>query len=453
MRPSCVFSFILNVVVAALLFSGGCADDPKKPPDGGPDGRVDAGVDKTRADSKATDGAKGEAGLASNLGQGCKASKDCKEGSPVCMMYSNIFTWIAPAGICTRTCKMDDPDTPLVNEDDCPKDHGCTKFGFSTATIYYCLKKCTPSLTKNPCPASSGQTCHPLSARYTGSAEKAVCIYPACKTKQDCPAFSDKTCTKDLDCVSVGSDAFCEPSSGTCARPGSCSNSGLCGPHGYGTAKAKVGDPCKTDFDCPINGVCIKEDPSTFGSIGVSYRNGYCVVPYCAFSNALSAYACPTGSTCNWLFSGGLCFKTCKLSDKNGCRHNDTDKGGDYECYAWNNWKFTSGSKVTAEPVCMNAATRTCDSLPTGHDCRDLGDTNNPTKMKCSDRFTGVAKAKATDPTGVCLDDTASGLFAPVTVDGGALDTGHVDAGAPDAGAPDAGVPDAGSVLDKGAGE
>ena len=448
MRPSSFFSFILSLFVALLLFAGGCADDPKKDPDGGPDKGVDAKADKGKLDGKAKDGTKADGALASNLGEGCTSAKDCKEGSPVCMMYSNIFTWISPAGICTRACKMDDTKTPLVDEDDCPKDHSCTKFGFSTATVYYCLKECKPSLTKNPCPASSGQTCHPLSARYTGNAEKAVCIYPACKSKKDCPAFSDTPCTSDADCSSVGTDAFCEASSGTCARPGSCSSAGLCGPHGYGTSKAKVGDPCKTDFDCPINGVCIKEDQNAFGSIGVSYRNGYCVIPYCAFANSLTAYSCPSGSTCNWLFSGGLCFRTCKLSDKNGCRHSDKDKGGDYECYAWNKWKFTSGSYVTAEPVCMNATTQTCDSLPTGNDCRDLGETNNPTKMGCRDRNTGVAKAKVTDPTGVCLDDTASGLFAPVTVDAGAPDVGHVDAGVADAS-----VADVDPLLDKGATE
>ena len=448
MRPSRYVVFFSSISLA-LLFAG-CGDEKKDPQkDGGADRGADVGIDKGKKDVKTTDGKKPDGALASNLGEGCITAKGCKAGSPVCMMYSNIFTWIQPAGICTRTCTVNDPKTPLVNEDNCPKGHSCTKFGFSTATVYYCLKDCTPSLTKNPCPASSGQTCHPLSARFTGSAEKAVCIYPACKTKKDCPAFSDTSCISDKDCTKVGTDAFCEPSSQTCARPGSCSKAGLCGPHGYGTAKAKVGDPCKTDFDCPINGVCLKEDQSTFGSIGVSYRNGYCVTPYCAFSNYLSAYSCPVGSTCNWLYSGGLCFKTCKLADKNGCRHNAKDKGGDYECYAWNNWKFTSGSKVTAEPVCMNAPTQTCDSLPTGNDCRDLGDANNPTHMECRDRNTGLAKVKPLDPTGVCLDDTASGLFHPAAADAGP-EAGAVDAGVPDAGVDGGSDPEAGPAVDTG---
>jgi hypothetical protein len=45
-------------------------------------------------------------------------------------------------------------------------------------------------------------------------------------------------------------------------------------------------------------------------------------------------------------------------------------------------------------------------------DCTHLADTGNPTHMACRDGKTGAIKANPKDPTGVCLDDTASGPFA-----------------------------------------
>ena len=117
------------------------------------------------------------------------------------------------------------------------------------------------------------------------------------------------------------------------------------------------------------------------------------------------------------------------------------DSGGDYECYGWDRWQFGSGAKVTAEPVCMSAALQTCDSLPTGYLCSSLGDDTNSTKMACRDRQTGLTKSQTNDPTGVCLDDTASGTFSKALVDAGP--DASPDRGVPDCAAPDAGVVDA----------
>ncbi len=354
------------------------------------------------------------------------------------MQYTNLFAGVKPAGICTKSCKPDNPATSLVDEDDCPKPNSvCATFKLGSITVNYCLKSCKPSLTKNPCSTSSKQTCHPLSTIYTRRPETAACLYPACVKSQDCPAYSNTDCNIDADCKLVALDAFCEPVSKLCGRPGFCSNSGLCGAHGYGKATAKVGDPCKDDFECPHNGVCMKERRNASGAIGVHNSNGYCVIPYCSFSNALTSYACPTESVCHWGYYGGMCFKTCKLDTASSCRGNSEDSGGDYECYAWNRWQFGSGAKVTAEPVCMSAATQTCDSLPTGYDCSTLGDDTNSTKMECADRATGQSKSNKADPSGVCLDNTASGKFIKPPSDAGpdsSTDSGPLDSGPPDIG-------------------
>jgi len=361
------------------------------------------------------------------------------------VQYTSLFAGAKPAGICTKTCTPDDPKTTMVDEDSCPKSSSvCATFTVGSVTVNYCLLKCKPSMTKNPCPASSKQTCHPLSTIYTRRPEAAACLYPACTVSRDCPAYSSTSCYADADCKAVATDAFCESVSGVCGRPGYCSKAGLCGPHGYGKAAAKVGDPCKDDFDCPHNGVCMKEQRSASGAIGTHYRNGYCTIPFCSFANQLTGYLCPTESVCHWGFYGGLCFKTCKLDASPTCRGNSGDSGGDYECYAWNRWQFGSGAKVTAEPVCMSAAVQKCDSLPTGYTCSSLGDDTNSTKMSCADRTTGLSKASSTDPTGVCLDKTASGKFTKPLVDAGpdaSRDSGQPDSGAPDGGPVDSGLP------------
>ncbi len=410
----------LAMLVGLAVVAAGCSDDTKQPtPDLGkkdttPKLEATAGTEGGGKDLLADTKPKADKPPAnSKLGEGCGGGKDCSPDAPLCLMPEGS----KGVGICSMECTGDDPGTPLINEDSCPNGYLCASFAYTTKTYYYCLKRCEPSLTKNDCPATSNRACHPSSTRY-GDLDVAVCWYLKCTDGKDCPVFSDKKCVLDSECTSVATDAFCDTSRYLCARPGKCEASGLCGAHTYGKATAKVGDPCKTDFDCPANGSCLTEsnDPS---GIGVSWRNGYCSIAGCSFAKTLTSQTCPTGSTCNYLFYGGLCNKTCKLETAADCRNNPLDKGGDYECYAWNNLVIGS-TNVTAEPVCLNAASQTCDSLGTKLTCANLGGENgNPTKMDCRDRFTGVVKTNKADPAGVCLDDTASGTFETPTIDAG----------------------------------
>ena len=373
-----------------------------------------------------------------NIGAGCATTKDCKKDSATCLQYTNLFGWVTTgAGICTAVCTPDNANTPLVDEDSCPKPgYKCATFNYSGGTKYnFCLKTCDPSLTKNPCDAKSGTTCHPRSTQWSGSLTSAVCLWPKCTSDKECPVTLKKTCTADADCTAQGTGAFCYTSSGQCALPGKCSAGGICGKHSNGKATAKVGDACEDDKDCPGAGSCLREEASSTSAIGVSNRNGYCTISYCSFSKTLPDFACDTGSACHGLYYGGLCFKKCDLKKAADCRGNAKDKGGDYECYGWNNLSI-GGNPITSSALCQSAASITCDFLGTSMDCSALGLQSNPTKMSCRDRYTGVAKSSKSDPTGVCLDDTASGTFQTATVDAGTV--------TPDAATvtPDAGMAD-----------
>ena len=408
----------LSLLLALSMAMLGCSDDDDKKDTGTPknEAGVEAGADLTQDDLAVTETAlppdKG-APVTTNMGEGCKANADCKNKDLLCLHWTNIFTYVktVPQGICSKKCKADNPDTPLVDEDDCPKGFKCAEFDFGSSKPTYCLQSCTVAKSTNPCPKTSGLTCHPTSTRWTGGSGN-VCFYPACKTNKDCPVFiSDKTCTSDADCTKIKSGSFCESSSSKCAMDGNCGTNGICGVHKQGKATAKVGDPCKSDADCPNNGSCLSESTSST-SIGVSNPNGYCTVPYCKYSATLTDYACPTGSTCHQLYYGGLCFKTCTLTDAKTCRGNTGDKGGDYECYAWDNLYSSSSKKVTEKPVCMSTANWSCTSLGTKLDCSALGIAKtNTTKMACRDRTTGVQLSSKADPKGVCMDNTASGPF------------------------------------------
>jgi len=433
-RHAGLFGLWVVLLLPAMLALG-CSDDDK-PKDQGVDSidgtTPDMGVD-TIPDTGAPD-----MPVATSMGEGCQSQKDCKAGSPVCLTLDKTKA----IGICSMECTPDDPSTQLINEDNCPSGFLCASFPYTTVTYNYCLKKCSPDITKNTCPASSKQACYPASTRY-GDTDQPVCWYLACVDGKDCPVLSEQTCVADSECTSVGTDAFCDPSSKRCARPGNCTVSGICGVHTMGKATAKVGDPCNSDFDCPNNGRCFEESTDS-NSIGAAWRNGYCTISNCTFATGMPDFACPTGSTCHSLYYGGICAKTCKLAGATDCRNNALDKGGDYECYAWNNL-YIGGVQIAAEPICLSAAGQTCDSLGTSLDCSSLGDQGNPTNMKCRDRHTGVPKTLKDDPGGVCLDDTASGPFEAAP-DGGMPDSVMPDSAMPDSAAPDSIVaPDAGT--------
>ena len=422
--------------VAGLILAAGCSDDSgdNTKQDAGADQAVTldssqhetAPPDKGPDPDTSTDGGTGPG----NMAEGCTKNTDCTGGAKICLNISKA----KGASICSRYCTVDDSTTPLVNEDDCPTGFRCGKIALNDKTTKnFCLKDCTPSFTKNPCPKSSKVSCLPSSTRYA-MPKQAVCFYSACQSGKDCPVFSDKTCAYDSDCKAVGTGAFC--SDKYCALPGSCTAGGICGPHkGVGKATAKVGDPCKSDLDCPENGRCVQESNAYTNSIGVAFANGYCVVRGCMFGTTLTSFACPSGSSCNNLYYGGYCFKTCRVDKtdiKDGCRNNPKDKGGDYDCYDWTNWTVR-GVKVSTEPLCQNASTQTCDSLGKS-ECSSLGDAKNSSKMRCRDRHSGKDKSNKKDPKGVCLDDTKSGPFVTSAPDAGTT--------TPDAGTttPDAGV-------------
>ena len=423
-------ALFLSLLLAMSMAFVACSDDDEKKDKGTTkqEAGVEAGTDDlTQDDTGTTDTTVPDITPAvTTMGKGCKLNTDCKNKSMVCMHWTNIFTYVAPSpqGICTKKCKKDNPDTPLVDEDDCPKGFKCAEFDFGSSKPTYCLQKCTVAKDTNSCEKTSGLTCHPTSTRWTSGSTN-VCFYPACKTNKNCPVFiGDATCASDADCTKIKAGAFCESSSSKCAMPGNCLNSGICGKHTHGKATAKVGDPCKSDTDCPGNGSCLTESTSS-SYIGVNNVNGYCTVPYCKYSKVLPDYACPTGSTCHQLYYGGLCFKTCTLTDAKTCRGNAKDKGGDYECYGWDNLYASSSKKVTEKPVCMSTANWSCTSLGTKLDCSALGIAKtNTTKMACRNRTTGVQLTKKNDPAGVCMDNTASGPFPK-----------------PDAGVPDSSPP------------
>ncbi len=424
-----------------LLGGAGCSDDSggggDAAPDGsglpdgapgqeaGPDGRspdLGGGRDLAPPDAAGKD--------LKGMGEGCEKTADCQGADLVCLVMSSA----KKAGVCTVTCTPDNTSTTLINEDDCPgKGFRCASILMTSGdTKTYCLQECTPSFTKNPCPASTKLSCNPSSTKYAEPFQ-GMCFYTACTSGRDCPVYGSGTCYTDNDCKTLGSDAFCEDN--LCARPGNCTAGGICGKHaGLGSKTAKVGDPCDDDFDCPENGRCIGESDSTSGAIGRSFRNGYCTVRGCMFGVQLPDFSCPAGTVCNNLYYGGYCFKACDVNSKTDCRGRGTDKGGgdrggDYECYDWTNWTVR-GYKVAAGPVCIDASTQTCDSHGKSR-CDSLGDSKNSSNMSCRDRFTGAPKAKDFDPTGVCLDDTASGPFSTSAPDSGA---GGGDAGAAEAG-------------------
>ena len=454
------------MVCGSLALAGGCSDDDKVDPKndtgtllpdigGNQDGTADTGGNKSEGGVTPDTMAPDTGPITPkdhNIGAGCASAKDCKKDSPLCLQYTKLFSWVTTnAGICTATCTPDSSSTPLVDEDSCPNPgYKCATFRYTSGDLNYCVKTCDPSLTKNPCDANSGTTCHPRSTQWSGSLTSAVCLWPKCASDKECPVTLKKTCTADADCSGQGTGAFCYTSSSQCALPGKCTTGGICGKHSQGKATAKVGDPCLDDKDCPSNGSCMREEASSTNAIGVSNRNGYCSISYCSFAKTITDFACDSGSACNGLYYGGVCFKKCDLKKAADCRGNANDKGGDYECYGWNNLSVGS-NPVSSSALCQSAASITCDFLGTSMDCSALGLQSNPTKMSCRDRDTGVAKSSKSDPTGVCLDDTASGTFKTVTPDAG---TTTPDAGTttPDATTttPDAttATPDAGVAAD-----
>lgn len=393
-----------------------------------------------------------------NVGVPCTAAADGTVGGECTEGMTCLTTETLPdgssRGVCTCECTPDDTLTPLVNEDNCPElsANSCAGVGLTDgSTKNFCFRKCDPKLGTNTC--TTPLACNPRSGSAVGLFDSAVCLFPGCKDDTDCPVVTSTACKRTIDANGdpaastgcTGTDE-CLPTAdytgkksvdvdGLCAKPGKCdSASGICGVRAANfKADAKVGDPCKDDTECGANAKCEREvDTATIqgatnatctegsdccsgtctagkctaGTCGIHARNGYCYISSCAFAS-LTEFQCPTGSSCNLLFSGGLCMKDCDMTVAADCRGNATDKLGDYECRAWSNISI-GGVGVSAGPVCDFGDTFSCNTF-TSLGCDAFGaDQANTTNMNCRD-LTGTALTDPRDPLGFCLDDTASG--------------------------------------------
>ncbi len=356
-------------------------------------------------------------GLCTAAGKLCTPGKtSCCSGTACVMLKSGLH-------LCLRKCLPDNYSTPLLNEDTCPTASTTGKQFCADisppAQQHYCLHTCAPALGKNDC--APGLACQPRSAGLAWQVFKAVCMYAPCKGVADCPVYLSKTCTTAGSvgqCSNAGLPAGAKctaPPPGAaagaplrCAVPGVCdTKSGLCAPHKLGNPKAKVGDACNDDRHCGGQMRCEMQHTSASGLVHA--RNGYCLIEGCTFAKTLPSRACPTGSTCKSLTQGGTCFLTCSLNNAQDCRGNAKDKLGDYECRAWNNLSV-GGNPIVSKSVCEPGDRMKCDMLQTSKlDCSSVGLQSNPTKMSCRHPTTGKTLANKYDPSGYCLDDSASG--------------------------------------------
>jgi len=367
------------------------------------------------------------------IGKVCSGPGSCGTGH-YCMAISTT------SSICTRTCTPDNPATPLVNEDDCPSGNVCGTLGSGSTGQNFCFRKCAPKLGCDDC--DTGVSCHPSSGSYVGLRKQAVCLFAGCTSNSGCPVTTgtacdtvQQNCPAGQSCVPTGQGTS-SSTLGICAKPGLCDlASGLCAPHNQGIASAKVGDPCNSDLECGNAMYCLFEvdeakllkkggdtctdngdccsgtclyGACTAGLCEVRYRNGYCTVLGCTYAGTLPFRACPTGSTCNHLYGGGLCQLTCTLAQASSCRNNPADLWGDYECRNWSKISL-QGAPAAGGPVCDFGFAVPCSIWwQTGVDCTVLGDTNNPTNMSCRD-YKGNAITNPYSPDGRCFDNTASG--------------------------------------------
>ena len=342
----------------------------------------------------------------------------------------------ARVGVCTMPCDFTNPLVPFL--DPCPTDFPCVGDWLDGKRDYlgFCLRSCTPALGQNPCPA-------PLACRLESTAQTngktAVCLLPGCTTGSDCPVLGAEPCQTTGPPCPTG--LFCAPlhartSHGRCASPGTCDlASGLCAPHGPGTPDAEIGDPCAADTDCGDNMRCLVERDQKLAGLApgqpcaagleccslrcleglcdegpcpLLYRNGICTRLGCAVG---SDWACPTGAVCNRLFPGGQCQRACDLATASDCRGHAEDQAGDYECRDYSGLVLTrSPSTPIAEgPGCEAGALLSCALFGgSSWDCSLFAPKGNPTSMACR-APDGTLLADPHDPSGYCLDSTASG--------------------------------------------
>lgn len=451
----------ITMVALAAMLAAACGDDTKpvksdakvdskKPVFDGP-GPGSEGIQLPDGGPK-TEGKKGDG--APGVCDANAIGKVCTQNGNECGANATCLLTSATGGFCTCECTIDDPQTPLVNEDNCPNlaKNACAKVELSGGTSKnFCLQTCDPKFGANDC--ATGLSCDPRSGASFGLFDKAVCAFSGCKANTDCPVITNTVCK------GCGADGKgCEPPTqkdcptgqlcitysggdeGRCILEGVCDTaSGLCKDHTKGKATAAIGDACKDDTECAGNMRCLIEfDMSKYQKKGgeacttgddccsntctsgkctaapcpVLYRNGYCIISGCMFSKTLTTRACPANTACNILFSGGMCQKQCDMTKAADCRNNPNDYLGDYECRAWDNLSIGGVQAVTpAVHVCDFGPGMGCDVFKgAGLDCASLGDANskNGTNMSCR-TLDNKATTDKYDANGYCLDDTASG--------------------------------------------
>ena len=377
--------------------------------------------------------------------------KPCTKSGGQCGAGHTCLLTTATVGICTCPCTPDNRQTPLVDEDTCPGFTDCsnkkieTTSGGTKVEKNYCFKRCTPKLGTNEC--TSPYICHPLSSAALGLWSKAYCYYSmtdnGCASNSDCNVTTGGRCSSTKSCpLGTKCVTWTGTSNGMCAKPGICdTTSGLCKPHTSGKGGVKIGAPCKGDIDCGhgmacfvqhhqkldlgqsssgsactndgecCSGSCTKSTKkcATGPACGVRNRNGYCTIQYCSYATTLTHAACPSGSYCNHWYNAGMCQKTCDLKQKSTCRGHNGDKLGDYECRSWDKlYLSATGKKIAMGPVCDLGHLLSCGLFSgTSLTCSIVGLSGNSTNMTCRDLKN--SKLSKHTPTGLCLDDTASG--------------------------------------------
>jgi hypothetical protein len=402
----------------------------------------DKKVDGPKAEGPKAEGPKGDTTFVQLDGAANCATvigKPCTETGGQCGTVGTCLLTSATAGVCTCPCIADDPQTPLVNEDNCPNlaKNICGWVPMSNGTTQsFCLQTCAPKFGANDC--QGALSCDPRSGLSFGIYSKAVCVFYGCTANTQCPVITATVCSvAQQNCTAAGQTCltYAGGDEGRCAAPGSCDlPSGLCKDHSLGKPTAKIGDPCKDDTECAstmhclmqynmatyqkktgscqsdddcCSGVC-QNGQCAAGLCPVLYRNGYCAMTGCQFASTLTQRACPAGSSCNRLYGGGMCQKSCSLTTAAECRGLAGDYLGDYECRAWNNLPI-GGASVSTGPVCDFGPSVPCDTFAgTTINCSAIGLSPNSTNMRCR-TFANQTTTNPYDPQGFCLDDTASG--------------------------------------------
>lgn len=432
------FAYGFVAIAAAFAFTACSDDDNNTTPDGGPDpdGTIILKEGGTGNEASVTPD-QGPQCDATMIGKPCNPTANDCGNAAICLPFDDT------TGICTCECMPDDPNTPLIVEDNCPDQayNTCGTVPLADGSdIGLCLKKCDPKIGANDC--QSPISCHPMSGLEVGIYDSPVCLFPGCDADDQCQVLSSEECKTDGTVACTDTTAKCLPREeggldGLCVLPGKCDlTSGNCGPRENNfNADAKIGDPCQDDTECGATMACEREtdmadygvatgpctengdccsgrcDATTGqcqpGTCSIHSRNGYCYQQFCAF-DSLTEFACPTGSICNKFYSVGLCQKSCTLDDASSCRGVTGDLNGDFECRSYNN--FNQFFESADGPTCDWGDMVDCTVFGiTDINCSFFGlGAGNDTNMRCLG-LDGADKTDPRDSTGFCLDDTASG--------------------------------------------